>query len=61
MYSNARKLYSKLLGIYYNDYNDITDEERIIKKYDPKNLLIKSQRFIEDKGKNRLKPEKNYC
>ena len=61
MYSNARKLYSKLLGIYYNDYNDITDEERISKKYDPKNLLIKSQRFIEDKEKSRLKPEKNYC
>ena len=61
MYKNARKLYSKLLGIYYNDYNDITDEERISKKYYPKNLLIKSQRFIEDKEKSRLQPEKNYC
>ena len=43
MYNNARKLYSKLVNIYYNDYNDITDEEkeRMGKKYVPKNLFIK--------------------
>ena len=28
VYSNAKKLYSKLLSIYYDDYNDITDEEK---------------------------------
>ena len=54
VYNNARKLYSKLLSIYYNGYNDITDEgeERMGKKYVPKNLLIKGQRFIEEKNKS---------
>ena len=49
MYKNVRELYSKLLSIYYNDYNNITDEEnkKMGKKYNPKNLLIKAQRFIE--------------
>ena len=28
VYNNARELYSKLLSIYYNDYNDITDDEK---------------------------------
>ena len=28
VYKNARELYSKLLSIYYNDYNDIKDEEK---------------------------------
>ena len=50
VYNNARKLCSKLLSIYYNDCNDIADEEkeRMSKKYDSKNLLIKGQRFIEE-------------
>ena len=50
VYKNARELYSKLISISYNDYNDITDEEkkRMGKKYNLKNLLIKGQRFIED-------------
>ena len=55
MYNNARKLYSILVNIYYNDYNDITDEEneRMGKKYVPKNLFINNQRLIEQKNKSR--------
>ena len=55
MYKNARELYSKLISIYYDDYNDITDEEkkRMSKKCDPKNLVIKGQRFNEEKSESR--------
>ena len=28
MYNNAKNLYSKLVSIYYDDYNDIKDEEK---------------------------------
>ena len=28
VYKNARKLYSKLLSIYFNDYNNTTNEEK---------------------------------
>ena len=28
MYNNAKKLYDILLSIYYNNYNNITDEEK---------------------------------
>ena len=47
--NNAKKLYSILLNIYFNDYNEITDEEKekTDEKYNPNNLLIKGQRFIE--------------
>ena len=38
VYKNARELYSKLLSIYYNDDNDITDEE---KKDRLKNIILK--------------------
>ena len=38
VYNNARKLYSKLLSIYYNDYDDITNKE---KKEWVKNLILK--------------------
>ena len=38
VYNNARELYSKLLSIYYNDYNDITDDE---KKGWLKNMTLK--------------------
>ena len=38
VYNNARELYSKLLSIYYNDYNDITDDE---KKGWLKNMILK--------------------
>ena len=55
MYNNARKLYSILVNIYYNNYNDITDEknERMGKKYVPRNLFINNQRLIEQKNKSR--------
>ena len=55
MYKNARELYSKRISIYYNDYNDIKDEEkkRMSKKCDPKNLVIKGQRFNEEKSESR--------
>ena len=64
MYDNAKKLYNILLTIYYNDYNNIIDEEKesMDKKYDTKNLLIKGQRFIEskkeDEEKSKSQPEK---
>ena len=60
VYTNARELYGKLLNIYYHDYNDILDEEkeRVDIKHNPKNLLIKGQRFIEDEEKRKLQPEK---
>ena len=38
VFKNARELYSKLRSIYYNDYNDITDEE---KKRWLKNMILK--------------------
>ena len=46
MHKNARELYGKRLNIYYNVYNNISDEERerMDEKYNPKSLLIKSQR-----------------
>ena len=28
VYKNARELYTKLLNIYYNDCNDITNEQK---------------------------------
>ena len=64
VYNNAKKLYSILPSIYYNDYNDITDEEngRMGKKYNPKNLLIEGESFIEskkeDEEKSKLQPKK---
>ena len=67
MYNNARNLYSILLSIYSNDYNNIRDEEkeRMGKKYDSKNLLIKGQRFIESKKegeeKSKSQPEETIA
>ena len=60
VYNNSRKLYSRLLNIYYNDYNDISEEgkEGMGKKCNPKNLLIKGQRFAEDKEKSKSHLEK---
>ena len=42
MYKNATKLYDKLLSIYFNDYNNTTNEENKKRgeKYSPDNLLI---------------------
>ena len=37
VYNNAKKLYNKLLSIYYDDYDDITDEE---KKRWVKNIIL---------------------
>ena len=38
MYNNAKKLYNKLLSIYYDDYNDIAGEETetMGEEYNPK-------------------------
>ena len=43
VYKKARKLYSKLPSIYFNDYNNTTNEqkEKMGEKYSPNNLLIK--------------------
>ena len=59
VYNNAKKLYSKLLSIYYDDYNDITDEEKekMGEKYNPKNLLLKGQKFIELKKEEKSKSQ----
>ena len=58
VYNNAKKLYNKLLTIYY-DYNDITNEEKekMGEKYNPKNLLSKDQRFIESKKEEKSKSQ----
>ena len=67
VYNNAKKLYIILISIYYNDYNDITDEEKkkMGEKYNPNNLLIKGQRSIkskkEDEDKSKSKPEETIA
>ena len=65
VYINGKKLYSKLLSIYYDDYNDIIDEEKeyMGEKYNPKNLLLKGQRFIELKKeqKSKSQPEESIA
>ena len=43
VYDNATKLYSKLLDIYYDDYDKTRDEEK--EKYNPNNILIKGQKI----------------
>ena len=40
MYNNFQKLYNTQLTIYFNQYNNIADKERMDKKYDPENLLL---------------------
>ena len=63
MYHNAIKLYNTLLRPYFNDFNNVTDEEKekIGEKYNANNLLIKSYGFIESKRKyeekSKLQPE----
>ena len=59
VYINGKKLYSKLLSIYYDDYNDIIDEEKeyMGEKYNPKNLLLKGQRLIESKKEEKSKSQ----
>ena len=56
VYNDAKKLYSKLLSIYYDYYDNVTDEEKEMmgEKYNFKNLLLKGQRLIE------LKKEQNH-
>ena len=58
-YSNAKKLYSKLLRIYYDDNNDISDEEKekMGEKYNLKNLLLMGQRFAESKKEEKSKSQ----
>ena len=51
------------LNIYYNDYNEIIDEEEenIVELYNPNNLFIKGQRLLirrkKMKKKSRSQPE----
>ena len=49
MYKNTVNLYNKLLAIYFNDYNSITDEEKekIGEKFDTSNLFLKGYKFDE--------------
>ena len=48
VFSNAKKLYDMLLNIYFDDYNNITDEEKekLGEKCNSNNLFIKGQRCI---------------
>ena len=63
MYKNITKLYSKLLSIYFNNYNNTTnkEKEKMGEIYSPNNLLIEGFKFIypkkkdEGKSKSRLK------
>ena len=59
VYNNAKTLYSKLLSICHDDYNNITDEEKekMGGKYNRKNLLLKGQRFIELKKNEKSKSQ----
>ena len=59
VYNNAKTLYSKLLTIYYDDYNDITDEEKekMGEKHNSKNLHLKGQRYIESKKEKKSKSQ----
>ena len=65
--SNARNLFNKLLSIYYSDCINISDEEKekMGKKYNPSNLLIKGYRFIEskkeDKEKSKSQPQETIA
>ena len=67
VYNNALNLCNKLLSIYFNDYNNITNEkkEQMNKKYDPNNLLIKGYKFIDskkvDEEKSKSQPEETIA
>ena len=54
VYNNAAKLLNILLSIYFNDYNNTTNEEKekMGEIYHPDNLFIKGYRFIELKKLN---------
>ena len=54
VYNNAKRLYNRLIISYYDDYNEIADEEKekMGEKYYPNNLLFKGQRFIEETSKS---------
>ena len=57
VYNNAKNLFNKLLSIYYSDCLNIPDKEKekMGKKYNPCNLLIKGYRFIESKREDKKK------
>ena len=49
MYQNDANLCNTLLSIYFNYYDNITDEEKekMDKKCDPSNLFLKNYNFDE--------------
>ena len=57
VYNNAKKLYIKLLSIYYDDYK-MRKKKRLTKS-----LLLKGQRFIESKKeeKSKSQPEESIA
>ena len=65
VFSNARKLYDMLLNIYFDDYNNITDEEKekLGEKCNSINLLIKGQRCIglKKEKKSKSQPEETIA
>ena len=58
VYNNARRIYSTLLNIYYNDYKITPDEEkeRMGTKYYPKNLLNRRKKMKKKVSDSHRKP-----
>ena len=63
VYDDAVNLYNIILSIYFNDYNNATNEEKKGKdeKHDPSNLLLKGSKFIylneKEEEKSKSLPE----
>ena len=49
MYKRTVNLYNTLVAIYFNEFNNITDEEKeeMDKKCDLRNLLLKGHKYDE--------------
>ena len=58
VHNNARRIYSTLLNIYYNDYKITPDEEkeRMGTKYYPKNLLNRRKKMKKKVSDSHKKP-----
>ena len=67
MHKNDANLYNTLLAIYFNEYNNFTDEwkDKINKKYNPSNLSVKGHKYDEwykkDEEKNNSQPEETIA
>ena len=67
MHKNAANLYNTLLAIYFNEYNNFTDEwkDKINKKYNPSNFFVKGHKYDEwykkDEEKNNSQTEETIA